>query len=274
LQTIELMPRLQQMKKFIEACEVQSDTERRHLFKSLMNLTDEGVDTLLFNGIIPLDSPLDVFRSALQQMDYHRVEPFIQKTLIDLSNRYPSGNRVLVEVYPMDKCDQFGRDRLGGVSAWTNWEGDTIHLVVYPSQESEHALASTVVHEYNHHYRITALDNGHANVTLLEKIVREGLAEHFVAEVLGTAFHGPWVHALAEDEARRLWETLYSTHASDTGEQTDSFVFGGQNTAVPLWAGYSLGYYLVKWYRQRHPLESVSSLSLRYCEQFIPHSLN
>ncbi|MCI0184132.1 hypothetical protein MM817_02427 [Acidibacillus sp. S0AB] len=227
MKPIEFIPRLHQMKEFIEACEMESASERRHLFMSLFNLTDEDVNYLIFHGMIPLDSPLDVFRSTLKQMDFHNVEPFIQKTLIDLSNQYPSGKKVLVELYPMDKHDKFGRERLGGVSAWTNWEGDTIHLVVYPARETEHALESTVVHEYNHHYRITALNNGHADVTLLEKIVREGLAEHFVAEVLGVDFRGPWVDALSEDEAKRLWDTVYSVHSSDTGEETNSFVFGG-----------------------------------------------
>ena len=262
------------MKEFIDACEVKPATERKHLFMSLFDLTGEDVDSLIFNGMISLDSSLDAFRSALQQMDYHRVKPFIQKTLIDLSNKYPSGKRLMVELYPMDEQDQFGREQLGGVSAWTSWQGDTIHLVVYPSKETTHALKSTVVHEYNHHHRITALNNGHPDVTLLEKIIREGLAEHFVGEVLGREFHGPWVNALTQDEARRLWETLYSVHAADTGDGTDALVFGGRNTDVPLWAGYSVGYYLVKWYWELHPLVSIIDLTVRNSEEFIPRSFN
>ncbi len=191
--------------------------------------------------------------------------------LLGLRHEYPSGTKLTVELYPMDENDQFGRERLGGVSAWTNWEGDTIHLVVYPANETIHFLKSTVVHEYNHHYRIATLNNGHADVPLLEKIIREGLAEHFVGDVLGANFHGPWVDALSEDAAKALWETLYSVHAADIGEQTDALVFGGQNTDVPLWAGYSVGYYLVKWYRQLHPVVSVIDLTTKQCKEFIPN---
>ncbi len=248
--------------------------ERKYLFTSLFGLADEDVDFLLFHGMLSLDSSLDVFRSTLRQMDVQGVEQDIREMLLGLSHEYPSGRKLSVELYPMDERDKFGRERLGGVSAWTNWEGDTIHLVLYPSNETTHALKSTVVHEYNHHYRITIAKNGGASVTLLEKIIREGLAEHFVGEVLGTDFHGPWVEALSEAEAKGLWETLYSVHAGDTGEQTDSLVFGGQNTDVPLWAGYSLGYYLVQWYRQLHPTASVIDLTAQDCEKFIPSSLD
>lgn len=267
------IPRLQQMRTFIEACKGEPITERKRLFTSLFGLENGDVDFLLFNGMLSLDSSLDVFRSALHQMDVQGVERWLRETFLGLSHEYPSGTKLSVELYPMDEHDQFGRERLGGVSAWTNWKGDTIHFVVYPSRQTFRALKSTVVHEYNHHYRITALNNGHPDVTLLEKIIREGLAEHFVGDVLGAEFQGPWVDALAEHEARGLWDTLYSAHAADTGEQTDSWVFGGQNTDVPLWAGYSLGYYLVKWYRQRHPTASVIDLTVTDCSEFIPSSL-
>ena len=271
LETIEFIPRLQQMKRFIETCECEPTMERKHLFTSLFGLADEDVDFLLFNGMLSLDSSLDVCRATLHQMEVQGVERCIRKMLLGLRHEYPSGTKLTVELYPMDENDQFGRERLGGVSAWTNWEGDTIHLVVYPANETIHFLKSTVVHEYNHHYRIATLNNGHADVTLLEKIIREGLAEHFVGDVLGADFHGPWVDALSEDAAKALWETLYSVHATDIGEQTHALVFGGQNTDVPLWAGYSVGYYLVKWYRQLHPLVSVIDLTTKQCKEFIPN---
>lgn len=57
MKPIEFIPRLHQMKEFIEACEMESASERRHLFMSLFNLTDEDVNYLIFHGMIPLDSP-------------------------------------------------------------------------------------------------------------------------------------------------------------------------------------------------------------------------
>jgi uncharacterized protein YjaZ len=267
---VEFIPRLQQMSMFVEACAKAQNRYRKNLFKSFLALTDDEVNTLLFNGLVSLESPLHHIFSILQQIETQRVEQFIRETLADLKCSYASGKKLSIELYPMDENDRFGREQLGGVSAWTSWEGDTIHFVVYPSKDTIHTLKSTVVHEYHHHYRISALNNGHSNVTLLEKIIREGLAEHFVAEILGTDFHGPWVGALTEEDARMYWTTLYSKHTQAYGDKTDLFVFGGGSSGVPFWAGYSMGYYLVKWYRQLHPDASVMALTAQNSEEFIP----
>lgn len=272
---IEFVPRLQQIHQWIDACEIAPISKRKSTFMSIFEFTEEEVDELLYFGLIPLESSLETFRHALHQMKIHSVESFIQKTLIEVIHKYPLGKPIFVQLFPMNEHDTFGRERLGGVSAWTNWEGDTLHLVVFPAKETLRALKSTLVHEYNHLYRITAMQNGHAHITLLEKIIREGLAEHFVEEVLGKEFHGPWVNTLAEDNAKNLWHTLYSLHTTEIGEHTDSLLFGGGNTHLPLWAGYSLGYYLVKWYRQSvtQPF-SIIDLTVQDCLKFIPSSQN
>ncbi len=49
------------------------------------------------------------------------------------------------------------------------------------------------------------MNNGHDRILLLEKIIREGLAEHFVAEVLGDTARGPFAEVLSQKEARSLW---------------------------------------------------------------------
>lgn len=274
LSAIEFKPRLQQMRQFIEACTSEPTAKRRDVFKTLFDLDDSTVDFLLFNGMLSPESPLNDLYSSLNQMESEGVEQFVRGILVELSNHYPSGQTLRVELFPMDDNDQFGRRHLGGVSAWTNWEGDTVHLVVHPSKGTVHALRSTVVHEYNHHYRITALNNGHPRVTVLEKIVREGLAEHFVADTLGADFLGPWAKSLTEEDAKMYWNTLYFDHALECGDETDSLVFGGGRTDIPLWAGYSMGYHLVKWYRQLHPLVSAVQLSTLDSEKFVPTSLN
>jgi uncharacterized protein YjaZ len=52
-------------------------------------------------------------------------------------------------------------------------------------------------------------------------------------------FHGPWLGALTEEDAKRYWETLYSVHVQDRGDEIGQFIFGGTNTDIPLWAGSS-----------------------------------
>lgn len=70
----------------------------------------------------------------------------------------------------MDADDTFGREKLAGVSGWTNWEG-TISLVVYPA-DTLPVLTSTVVHERHHHYRTVVMDNGHDRIPLFKSGTR------------------------------------------------------------------------------------------------------
>ncbi|POB11074.1 hypothetical protein CO251_05870 [Sulfobacillus sp. hq2] len=99
------------------------------------------------------------------------IESRVRDTLLNLQRRFPLDHTLSVEVFPMDLADTFGRGKLGGVSGWTNWEGTKISLVVYPAPETLSTLMATTVHEYHHHYRIMAMKNGHAHISLLETII-------------------------------------------------------------------------------------------------------
>nr|WP_275107322.1 DUF2268 domain-containing putative Zn-dependent protease [Sulfobacillus harzensis] len=145
------------------------------------------------------------------------MEPLATQVLDAVIRQYPVSAPLSVEIYPMDPDDLFGVEKLAGVSGWTNWEGNIIHLVAFAGWRTWPALCSTVVHEYHHYWRTAACQNGHSRITLLEKIIREGLAEHFVADVLGSAFQGPWVSALTAREACDLWWSLYRSHVDDVG---------------------------------------------------------
>jgi uncharacterized protein YjaZ len=161
----------------------------------------------------------------------------------------------------MSPHDTFGIERLGGVSGWVDWDGHTMELVVHPAETSFLALQSTVVHEYHHHYRIIETHINGTNIPLLEALVREGMAEHFVTAILGEKAQGPWVHALTERDAKQLWYSRYQEHLEDHGDAVNPYVFGGGDSGLPLWAGYALGYYLVGWYRAAHVGLSITDLS-------------
>lgn len=208
--------------------------------------------------------------SALWPVESLGIESRVRETLLNLQARFACGQDLSVEVFPMDVADTFGREKLGGVSGWTNWEGTTISLVVYPAAETLPVLTSTVAHEYHHHYRTVVMNNGHDRLPLLESLIREGMAEHFVAEVLGDAARGPFAAVLSPDEARSLWRTIYRHRIFLQGDDMNPYQFGGGTSGLPLWAGYSIGYHLVDWYRAEHPNLSVVELTRLDAACFIP----
>lgn len=266
-----MIPRLQQLAQFVEVLRTGKALEPRAAFEQLTNLTPKETDDILYNGLFSLTSEAHDWDNILTRMESLGIESIVRDTLIDLQSRFPSGHNLSVEVFPMDVNDTFGRERLGGVSGWTNWTGTTISLVVYPSNETLSRLISTVVHEYHHHYRIMAMGNGHNQITLMETLIREGLAEHFVAEVLGDLSRAPYSAALSPEDAQSLWTEVYRDRIFLQGENnTNPYQFGGGTSGLPLWAGYSMGYHLVQWYREEHPDLSVSDLTILNAACFAP----
>lgn len=112
---------------------------------------------------------------------------------------------------------------------------------------------------------------GHDRIPLLETTIREGLAEHFVAEVLGGTARGPYAEVLSQKEAHSLWTEVYRDRIFLRGDDhTSPYQFGGGRSGLPLWAGYSVGYHLVSWYREAHPGLSVPDLTQLDAGCFIP----
>lgn len=102
----------------------------------------------------------------------------------------------------------------------------------------------------------------------MDRLILEGLAEHFVGIRLGEAYLGPYKDALTEKQARDLWESTYKLCRNELGERTDVYMFGSKEENVPFWGGYCLGYYLVKWYLEKNGGSSIESMTSLTSESF------
>jgi uncharacterized protein YjaZ len=128
----------------------------------------------------------------------------------------------------------------------------------------ENEFFTTLGHELHHCMRWRTVGYGS---TLLEALVTEGLACHFEIE-LRPGIIPFYATALEEEEISDLLAKAISSF-SDTNYSHDEWFFG-QNDAIPLHAGYTLGFELVSRYiRQQHreasqlydePAESFSCL--------------
>ena len=103
--------------------------------------------------------------------------------------------------------------------------------------------------------------------SLLEQMIHEGLADHFMVEILGCE-PPPWCVALTEQDIHRYLVQINPESRIEM-ESFDEFIekyyqpwfFGteGENQIV-MWTGYSLSWYIVENYLREHPEESSSSL--------------
>lgn len=145
--------------------------------------------------------------------------------------------------------------------------GETVELYFdpnHPNFKVEYIFRS-LVHELHHVGRIR---NPNFELTLLECMVNEGLADHFMLEVLNCEIT-PFSSALTEEQIQqniiRVKPFTRIKFESWTQEFNDKYfvpwMFGrtGDNP-IPHWTGYSIGWKLVENYLNDHPAATASSL--------------
>ncbi len=118
-----VIPRWQQLTQFMEALRTDPPYERRTLFERLTNLTPKEVDDLLYNGLSSIDASTHDWERALADMESLGIESGVRDTLLNLQSRFPCGQDLSVEVFPMDSDDTFGRDKLGASLAGSIGKG-------------------------------------------------------------------------------------------------------------------------------------------------------
>lgn len=139
----------------------------------------------------------------------------------------------------------FIKNKMRGVSGFTPWK-NTILLFINPTKGWKSALAETVAHEFNH----LVMLKYHKWETLLDSLIFEGLAEHFREKVIGGK-KAPWSLALNKESAKKIFSKIKKFLNSKNTKLYYSLFFG--NKEYPIWAGYSLGYQIIKSFLENNP---------------------
>lgn len=253
--------RIEQLKDFIIKSKIDDEANKRELFQSSFNMTEDVLEDMLFFGIARYDQPVEKLKQQLNKIEMLEFEKLIVDELSTLQREYPTGQPIKYHLFIMDEDDAFGREKLGGVSAFTEWNGE-MGFVVYPDESVKRTLRSVINHEFHHHWRMQNTEGlSEQTQNLLDRLILEGLAEHFVGERLGTEYYGLFTHQLSESEAKVLWESVYKINLSLKGEATNPYMFGDEDLDIPHWAGYSLGFHLVQSYVQAHPELNIETLT-------------
>ena len=126
-------------------------------------------------------------------------------------------------------------------------------------------ILRTLVHELHHVCRVRMPD---FQLTLLECMVNEGLADHFMLEVLKCEIT-PFSSALTDEQIQqniiRVKPFTRIKFESWTQEFNDKYfvpwMFGRTgDDPIPHWTGYSIGWRIVENYIRAHPEARASSL--------------
>jgi uncharacterized protein YjaZ len=131
-----------------------------------------------------------------------------------------------------------------GVNAFVSFH--TVHLFLDINSYNNRSLEHTIAHEWNH---LVFYKYHQGPYALKDHLFLEGAAEVFREEVLG-GNPAPWSIALKENEIKKQLTSL-KPKLSKKGLEFYREVFFG-NKKYKQWTGYSIGYWLVKNFREKH----------------------
>jgi hypothetical protein len=201
------------------------------------------------------------------QLEDHRmlVEQVIRQTVASVNARMPI-DHVLIRVVadPTRAIPELG------LSGYNPSEAEVL-IFVDPrspvlSQSLPTDLASVLAHEMHHAKRRRTVGYGS---TLLEAAVSEGLADHFSVEL--TRGEPPlWARALTGSELERWIARAMETWTDRPYDHSGWFV--GTDPNIPRWAGYAIGFEIVRVYLSAHPDRRAAGLVDEPAATFVPAS--
>ncbi|MUV36355.1 uncharacterized protein JNUCC1_00157 [Lentibacillus sp. JNUCC-1] len=176
--------------------------------------------------------------------------------------------KVPVFILPADtENHQLQRDYNGkaGLSFY-----DKLFLFV-SAHHDEHEIRSVFIHEYNHVARLNHYHKTEDEISFIDSVIMEGLAEYAVYDLLGKENTANWTNYYNAKEISyiiekfiRPYQTLKRSHPLH-----DRILYGQQR--YPAMAGYAAGYHMVKSYVKQTattwpelletPSENIASLA-------------
>lgn len=210
-----------------------------------------NINTLILEG----NKTLLPFKAHLQKVSKGAIEKIVKKIPID----------------NVDIVFYVGKDftiKHIGIGGYT----PTLHLVMIPldpdfpglSESITENLPKTLAHEMYHALREYSYDS---NRNLLDSLINEGLADHFGIEMFG-GLPEKWSIALDEKELAEFTEKSKKDWGNSAYNHRVWF-FSSKKEIIPYWAGYSIGFDLVKKYFEKHPEEKPSTVYKVKAEDFV-----
>ncbi|MFJ8100726.1 DUF2268 domain-containing protein [Lysinibacillus sp. NPDC096212] len=123
-------------------------------------------------------------------------------------------------------------------------------MFLYIGELEKQELKALFAHEYNHVCRLQYLDKSLDEVTLLDSLILEGLAECAVEEIYGDKWLAPWLRSYSLDKMLEIWKEHFLHQINIQGLNNHAeFLYGGK---LPQWIGYCIGYEIVRTYKKNH----------------------
>ncbi|WP_338652065.1 DUF2268 domain-containing putative Zn-dependent protease [Lysinibacillus sp. Y5S-8] len=176
----------------------------------------------------------------VEQLKQHNVWDCVQQEFIYLQKKW-NGPTIPIYIFPITQQQTM-----------TNKNGVAYPqaLFLFIGEVETQELQALFAHEYNHVCRLHNLKKSLDEMTLLDALILEGLAESAVKDLYGEKWLAPWLKKYSATELLVLWKSHFLQNLQVEGvEKHLPFLYGGE---LPPWIGYCIGYKIVQSYSKKY----------------------
>jgi uncharacterized protein YjaZ len=183
---------------------------------------------------------------------FHRAqdyEPFIntdywsiiRKQYTNLKKKW-EGPDVSIFIFPVNQRQKEIMREYNGKSGLAF--SDKLFLFLAPEVD-KNEIRALLTHEYHHVCRLNHMNKKEKDITLLDSIILEGLAEHSVRSHCGMEYNANWTKYYSNEQLKKWWkEIVYPNRDVQKHEHSYQEILYGLK-GKPKMLGYCVGYYLV-----------------------------
>ncbi|QOY34165.1 DUF2268 domain-containing protein [Anaerobacillus isosaccharinicus] len=195
--------------------------------------------------------------SEIKQLEKKQVWELLQGHYEKLRKEW-NGEEAEIFIFPAERRNEIIMKELKGKM------GISFHhvVVLFLTRElSTKEIKALLTHEYNHVCRLFTLQKEFHELSLLDSMIIEGLAEVAVEQTLGEELLAPWVTLYTKKDLIPYWCKVKKYLDVKGKEKHDPFLYGDRSgRGFPKWFGYCTGYLIVKDYLEKHKDISMNEL--------------
>ncbi|MFD1735301.1 DUF2268 domain-containing protein [Bacillus salitolerans] len=197
----------------------------------------------------------------------HQLEPFLEMDYWKVVQKYYTklrktwnGPDVPIFIFPVNERQQQIMNEFNGKSGLAF--PDKLFLFL-KSRVDEREIMALLTHEYHHVCRLKYVSKNERDVTLLDTILLEGLAEQAVRKYCGSQYNASWTAYYTDDELQTFYNEFMKPNKSlrISDEQYFDLLYGLKR--YPKMLGYCVGFYIVDQCIRKHnlPFSKMEQLS-------------
>lgn len=178
------------------------------------------------------------FSFTYSKISHKEIEDLVKQTLNYLSETLSNEK---LKIFVLPNFSEFKIQKMGGLGGLSLGKG-VVYTDIFPKKGWKKNFGGMLTHEIAH--AVSPFYNP-LDMSVGEQIIFDGIAEHF-REKFSNSRRSPWTKAISKEKALQIFSEIKENLDVRDFDYCSEIFYG--NGRYPLWAGYTMGYYLIQDY--------------------------